>query len=248
VRAPAPEPDLSPDEPMDTTEGSPRPVPITEVAAASHPRISTGLPPLDHVLGGGLVVASVVLLASPPGIGKSSLTLQMLVGLGGRVMYVSGEETEAQIATTAGRIGALAPNLFVLCERDTAKIFEHARKLKPTAIAIDSIQKMICADVKGRAGSPVQVKECTERLCHYAKHNEDGTAVWLIGHVTGEGDVAGPKTIEHDVDVVLKLLPRNSFDGSARVLRCADKNRFGPVNAVGYIELTSKGFTAATSN
>ena len=246
TRAPSPEPELSPEELMEDTSvsSSPKPVAITEIAAASHPRTSTGLPPLDHVLGGGLVVSSVVLLASPPGIGKSSLTLQMLVGLGGRVLYVSGEETEEQIATTAGRIGALTPNLFVLCERDLAKIFAHARAMQPTAIAIDSIQKMTCADVKGRAGSPAQVKECTERLCHYAKHSKDGTAVWIIGHVTGEGDVAGPKTIEHDVDVVLEMTQGTKFEGTERILRCPDKNRFGATNAVGNFQLTATGFVS----
>ena len=251
TRAPSPEPELSPEELMEDTafaSSSPKPVPITEIAAAAHPRISTGLPPLDHVLGGGLVVSSVVLLASPPGIGKSSLSLQMLVGLGGRVLYVSGEETEEQIATTAGRIGALTPDLFVLCERDLAKIFAHARELHPIAIAIDSIQKMTCDDVKGRAGSPAQVKECTERLCHYAKQNKDGTAVWIIGHVTGDGDVAGPKTIEHDVDVVLEMTKGTKFEGSERVLSCSTKNRFGATNVTGHLQLTAKGFAAVDAD
>ena len=173
---------------------------------------------------------------------NSSLTLQMLAGLGHRCLYVTGEETREQIAGTARRIGALTPCLFVLCERDLAKIFVHARSMRAQTIAIDSIQKMICQDVNGRAGSPGQLKECTARLVTYAKSND--TALWLIGHVTGDGDVAGPKTIEHDVDVVLELSQGAKLDGNERLLRCPGKNRFGPTNVVGRFELTSKGFVS----
>ena len=256
VRFPAPEPELSPEELADVLDddvavvtpssSSPAPVPITEIAETSFVRDTTGLPPLDHVLGGGLVAASVVLLASPPGIGKSSLTLQMLAGLGHRCLYVTGEETREQIAGTARRIGALTPRLFVLCERDLAKIFAHAKTMRAQTIAIDSIQKMICTDVTGRAGSPGQLKECTARLVQYAKNNE--TALWLIGHVTGDGDVAGPKTIEHDVDIVLELSQGTKFEGNERILRCPNKNRFGPTNAAGHFELTSKGFVSVDAD
>lgn len=243
TRAPYPEPDLSPEElndDVDIAPSSPAPIPITEIAETSFVRDSTGLSPLDNVLGGGLVASSVVLLASPPGVGKSSLTLQMLYGLGHRCLYVTGEETREQIAGTARRIGALTPRLFVLCERDLARIFAHARSLRAQTIAIDSIQKMICTDVQGRAGSPGQLKECTARLVTYAKNND--TALWLIGHVTGDGDIAGPKTIEHDVDVVLELDRGDKFEGSERILRCSSKNRFGATNVVGHFELTAKGF------
>ena len=242
ARAPSPDPELSPEElvDLDISPSSSVPVAITDIAETSFIRDSTGLPPLDNVLGGGLVASSVVLLASPPGIGKSSLTLQMLVGLKQRVLYVSGEETREQVAGTARRIGALSPRLFVLCERDLTRIFAHARSMRAQTIAIDSIQKMICPDVNGRAGSPAQLKECTAQLVRYAKDN--GPALWLIGHVTGDGDVQGPKTIEHDVDVVLELSQGPKFDGNERILRCPDKNRFGPTNAVGHFELTAKGF------
>lgn len=178
-------------------------VPLSDVAETTFVRDSTGLPPLDHVLGGGLVVASVVLLASPPGIGKTSFTLQMLNGLGHACLYVTGEETKEQVAATARRIGASSPKIYPLAERSLDKIFAKARKCRAQTIAIDSIQKMLCEDVTGRAGSPGQLKECTARLVDYAKTM--GTAVWIIGHVTGDGDVAGPKTLEHDVDVVLEL-------------------------------------------
>lgn len=241
TRAPSPEPELSPEELVDDDIAvlPDAPVPITEITEASFVRDSTGLPPLDHVLGGGLVAASVVLLASPPGSGKTSLTLQMLVGLGHRCLYVTGEETREQVAGTARRIGALTPRLFVLAERNLSKIFAHARAMRAQTIAVDSIQKMICEDVNSRAGSPAQLKECTARLVHYAKTND--TALWLIGHVTSDGDIAGPMTIEHDVDVVLELDKGLKFEGNERILRCPGKNRFGPTGVEGHFELTAKG-------
>lgn len=240
ARAPSPEPELSdPDELIDVLPGAEGPVPITEIAEASFVRDLTGLAPLDYVLGGGLVAASVVLLASPRGIGKSSLTLQMLAGLGHRCLYVTGEETREQIAGTARRIGALSPRLHVLAERDLAKVFAHARMMRAQTISIDSIQKMMAPGVGGRAGSPAQVKECSARLVDYAKAND--TAMWIIGHMTSDNDIAGPKTIEHDVDVVLELTQGMKFDGNERVLRCLGKNRFGPSNLVGYFELTATG-------
>lgn len=183
--------------------GSSGPVPISDIAEETFIRDSTGMAPLDHVLGGGLVAGSVVLLASPPGIGKSSLTLQMLAGLGHRCLYVTGEETKQQIAGTARRIGALSSRLYVFAERSLAKIFAHARAMRAQTIAIDSIQKMLCEDINGRPGSPGQLKECTARLVDYAKTND--VSMWIIGHVTADEKVAGPKTIEHDVDVVLEL-------------------------------------------
>jgi DNA repair protein RadA/Sms len=164
----------------------------------------------------------------------------MLAGLRHRCLYVTGEETKQQIAATARRIGAVSNRLYVLAERDLSLIFAHARAMRAQTIAIDSIQKMICEDVGGRAGSPAQLKECTARLVDYAKTTD--TAVWLIGHVTGDGDIAGPKTIEHDVDVVLELSQGAAFEGRERVLRCPSKNRFGPTNVVGRFQLTEKGF------
>lgn len=239
----SPEPELTaPDEELvDVAPSSlvDAPVPITDIPEASFVRDSTGLAPLDHVLGGGLVAASVVLLASVRGIGKSSLTLQMLAGLGHRCLYVSGEETREQIAATARRIGALSPRLHVLVERNLAKIFAHARMMRAQTVAIDSIQKMTCDDVGGRPGSPSQLKECTAQLVDYAKSND--TAIWLIGHVTGEGDIAGPKTIEHEVDVVLELTQGAKFEGNERVLKCLGKNRFGPSNLAGHFELKATG-------
>lgn len=212
----------------------------------SFSRASTGLPPLDHVLGGGLVPASVVLLAAPPGLGKTTLSLQMLAGLGHRCLYATGEETREHVEGVARRIGALTPHLSVLPERNLAKIFDQAREVHAQTIVVDSIQTMICEDVNGRAGSLPQVKQGVSRLVHYAKTND--TTIWLIGHVTRDGDVAGPKTIEHDVDSVLKLSRGAKFDGNERILRCPDKNRFGSTNAVGYFELTVKGFAPVSSS
>ena len=214
-------------------------IPISAVPELEHARDSTGLPTLDYVLGGGFVTASVVLLAAVPGCGKTSLSLQMLHGLGHRCLYVTGEETREQIAGTARRIGAASDSIFVFVERRLDKIFTKSREKRVRAIVIDSIQKMLCDDVSGRPGSPSQLKECTARLVDFAKTT--GTALWLIGHVTSDGDIAGPRTIEHDVDVVLELEPGAGNDGNERILR-ASKNRFGPSNIVGRFVLTAEGF------
>ena len=217
-------------------------IPLSDVPEATFVRDSTGLGPLDHVLGGGLVEASVVLIASPPGIGKSSLTLQMLNGLRHRCLYVTGEETREQVAGTARRIGAASKKVYVLAERNLDKIFAKARDIRAQTIAIDSIQKMICEDVNGRAGSPTQLKECTDRLVRFAKTSY--AALWLIGHVNSDGDSAGPMQLEHDVDVLLTLEQGMRFDGNERILRCAAKNRFGPTNVIGNFKMTAQGLVA----
>jgi DNA repair protein RadA/Sms len=241
VVARAPDPDLEdPAEELADVAASEAPIPLSDVSETTFVRDSTGLAPLDHVLGGGLVVASVVLLASPPGVGKTSLTLQMLDGLGHRCLYVTAEETREQVAATARRIGAASKKTYVLVERNLEKIFAHAHAIRAQTIAIDSIQKMLCEDVDSRAGSPAQLKECTTRLVQYAKTT--GTALWLIGHVTSDGGIAGPRTIEHDVDVVLELEQGAGLEGNERILRALSKNRFGPTNVVGRFELTTKGF------
>jgi DNA repair protein RadA/Sms len=216
------------------------PVPLSEISEESFERVSTGLAPLDHVLGGGLVRGSVVLLASPPGIGKTSLTLQMLHGLGHRSLYVTGEETKAQLKETARRVGATSRDIFAMAARDLDRILAHAQRISARTIAIDSIQKMVCGDLDGRAGTTGQLKECTARLVQYAK--QTNTSLWLIGHVTSDGSIAGPKTIEHDVDVVLELEPGAGMEGNERLLRCPSKNRFGATSVVGRFEVTAQGF------
>lgn len=235
---PSPEPELSDPVAELVDLGPSGPVPISDITEETFVRDSTGLAPLDHVLGGGLVATSVVLLAALPGCGKSSLALQMLVGLRHRCLYVTGEQTREELAATARRIGAVSNRLYVLAERSLSKIVAHARTMRAQTIVIDSIQKMTCEDVSGRAGSPSQLKECTARLVDHAKTT--GTAVWLIGHVTADGDIAGPKTIEHDVDIVLELSQGAGFEGNERILRC-NKNRFGSSNHVGRFELTAGG-------
>lgn len=239
ARAPSPDPELT-DPVMELDDlGSSGPVPISDIAEASFVRDSTGLAPLDHVLGGGLVVASVVLFAAPPGCGKSSLTLQMLAGLGHRCLYATGEETREQLAATGRRIGAVSNRVYVVAETNIALIFAYARTLRAQTIVIDSIQKLVCEDIEGRAGTTPQLKGCTAQLVDYAKKND--TAVWIIGHVTGDGDIAGPKTIEHDVDVVLEMTLGKELEGRERILRCTNKNRFGATNVTGRFELTAKG-------
>jgi hypothetical protein len=203
-------------------------------------RSSTGLPPLDTVLGGGLVSASVVLLAGPTNSGKTWLTLQTLKGLGHQCLYVTGEETPELVATIAERIGAISDQIYVRTGRSLAKILAEAKALNPRTIAIDSIHKIICDDIDGRPGSSTQLKACVDRLVHYAKTTD--TTLWLVG------DDAIATTIEHSVDVVLKLERGAYFEGRERIISCSDKNRFGPANAVGCFELTAKGFIAVDGN
>lgn len=243
IARPDPEPELS-DPAEELTDlgpvgSDPIPVPVSEIAEETFARISTGLPPLDEVLGGGLVVASIVLLASPPGSGKTSLTLQMFNNLRHCCLYVTGEETQGQVAATARRVGARADWIYVLAECNLEKIFAHARRIGARTIAIDSIQKMLCEDVNGRIGSPTQLKECTARLVRYGKTTN--TSIWMIGHVTGDGDIAGPKTIEHDVDVVLEMDRSPKFEGNERIVHCTSKNRFGPIGKTGRFVVTATG-------
>jgi DNA repair protein RadA/Sms len=211
---------------------------LSEVSAKSFVRYPTGLYPVDDVLGGGLVDASVVLLAAPPGIGKTTLTFQVLEGLGRNALFVTGEETVEQVAETARRIGATSSYGYAAYDLDT--IFAKAQALRAQVLAIDSIQKMKCADVTGRAGSVTQVKECTIRLVSFAKTTK--TAVWLIGQVTSDGDIAGPRALEHDVDVVLEMEQGTGREGRERLLRNVNKNRFGATGKVGKLELTDRGF------
>lgn len=246
IARPAPQPELTDpqEELVDLRSRAPDrgPILISEIAETTFVRILTGLPGLDHVLGGGLVGASVVLLASPRGIGKTTLTLQMLDGLQQRGLYITGEETEGQVAATARRIGAVSNRVYLYAERNLDNIFMHARAMQAQTIVIDSIQKMICPDVSSRAGSTTQLKECTARLVEYAKSTN--TVLWIIGHVTGEGDVAGPTTIEHDVDVIIELECGPKFEGNERILKCPGKNRFGATSVVAHFELTPKGFAS----
>ncbi|MDD3717317.1 MAG: DNA repair protein RadA [Actinomycetota bacterium] len=203
------------------------------------PRIVTGIGELDRVLGGGVVPASLVLLGGEPGIGKSTLLLQAaaaLTGRGARVMLVSGEESAAQIGTRARRTGALDPGLYLLCETDLGAVLEAARQLAPQVMIIDSIQTMRSPELDSSPGGVNQLRECVSRMQSLAK--EIDAAVFLVGHVTKEGMLAGPRTVEHMVDCVL-YFEGERFD-SLRILR-AVKNRFGSVSELGIFEMTGQG-------
>ncbi len=202
-------------------------------------RIPTGLAELDRVLGGGLVPGALILLGGDPGIGKSTLLLQLLAGVcggGGGVLYATGEESVAQTAMRARRIGAALPSLRLVAETDVDVIVGHARQTPPAVLAVDSIQTVYTSELDSIPGAVGQVRECAARLMRYAKTQAVPTIV--VGHVTKDGAIAGPKTLEHLVDVVLQV----EGDGASpyRVVR-AHKNRFGSTQEIGVFEMRGGG-------
>jgi DNA repair protein RadA/Sms len=218
-----------------------KPVPLSEVKAETGgPRLASGIGELDRVLGGGLVAGSMVLLGGEPGIGKSTLLLQALAGLAERcqrpILYVSGEESVAQTALRARRVNAAHPRLLVQAETGLERILSAAEGCKPALLAVDSIQTAHTEALDGVPGAIGQVRECAARLTTWAKST--GVPVVLVGHVTKDGAIAGPKTLEHVVDVVLH------FEGEGaqayRILR-ALKNRFGSTSEVGVFEMRTQG-------
>lgn len=244
VRAPSPDPDLeAPAEELRDAMTSSEPIPISDVPEEDLPRDSTGLAPLDAVLGGGLVVGSAVVLGSEPGAGKSTLTMQTLYGLGLRALYASGEESVPQCAARARRIGAASKKTLIVAETDVDVIIEHARRTRAQIVVVDSIQTAVCSKLGGGPGSPGQVRGATSRLVQFAKSTN--TTLWIIGHVTNDGALSGPKTLKHLVDVVLELEVGARFDGNERILRCGAKNRFGAANVVGHFEMGPGGLAAA---
>ncbi len=215
-----------------------RPVPLREVGTDDAPRRPTGIAELDRVLGGGVVPGSLVLIGGDPGIGKSTLMLMAaarLCGLG-PVLYVSGEESLAQIRLRAGRLGIDAEALHLLAETDGDRVLAEAGKMKPAALVIDSIQTLHVPEVGSAPGSVVQVRELTGLLLGFAKRT--GTPTFLVGHVTKEGSIAGPRVLEHMVDTVLYFEGDRSH--AYRVLR-AHKNRFGSVAEIGVFEMQKAG-------
>lgn len=212
---------------------------LTEISIREEDRLSTGMVELDRVLGGGIVQGSLILVGGDPGIGKSTLLLQVcrnLSGGGHKVLYISGEESLAQIKMRADRIGEFTKDMLLLCETNLNEITEVIRSWKPEAVVIDSIQTMYCENVSAAPGSVSQVRESTGLLLQLAKGL--GTSVLIVGHVTKEGTVAGPRVLEHMVDTVLY------FEGdryaSYRILRGV-KNRFGSTNEIGVFEMRGQG-------
>lgn len=202
-------------------------------------RVKVGIAELDRVLGGGGVPGSLVLIGGEPGIGKSTLLLQAAGSLtqqGMRVLLVSGEESAAQIGSRARRTGTMSPGLYLLCETDLGEVVEKSRELCPQVLVVDSIQTMRCPEIDSSPGAVSQLRECAFRLQELAK--EIDAVAFLVGHVTKDGALAGPRLIEHIVDCVL-YFEGERFD-CLRILR-AVKNRFGSVSELGIFEMTDAG-------
>jgi DNA repair protein RadA/Sms len=209
------------------------------IEAEDLPRLSTGIDEFDRVLGGGLVTGGVALIGGDPGIGKSTLLLQALAVMSARgdsVLYVSGEESGSQIALRAKRLGIQAPDLEVLAEIQLEKLLATIESTRPTVVVVDSIQTIYSEALSSAPGSVAQVKECAAQLTRLAKAT--GVCMIMVGHVTKEGNLAGPRVLEHIVDTVLYF--EGDTHSSFRLVR-AFKNRFGAVNELGVFAMTDKG-------
>lgn len=218
-------------------EGQAAPKRLDEVTYSHTPRIATHCAEFDRVLGGGIVPGSLLLLGGEPGIGKSTLLLQTALAMTGmRLLYVSGEESEEQIKMRADRIGGSSSDLYLLAETDVQRILDHVDRLRPDLLIVDSIQTVTTADSDSPAGSVGQIRQSTAHFQHLAKST--GIPVLLIGHITKDGTLAGPKVMEHIVDAVLQ------FEGERqhgfRILR-ALKNRFGSTAEIGIFEMLADG-------
>ena len=218
------------------------PIRIQEIETDKETRITSNDSELDRVLGGGLVPGSVTLLGGEPGIGKSTLLLQISLQIKGKVLYVSGEESQKQIKLRAERIESKNENCFVLSETQTQKVFKQIELLQPDIVIIDSIQTLQTQYIDSSPGSVSQIKECTSELIQFAK--KTNTPVLLVGHITKDGAIAGPKVLEHMVDTVLH------FEGDRnhiyRIIR-AQKNRFGSTAEIGIYEMLSTGLRIVTN-
>lgn len=211
---------------------------INEISAEDEIRFKTGMTELDRVLGGGIVKGSLVLLSGDPGIGKSTILLQICEHLGEnlRVLYVTGEESARQIKLRAKRLGVQTDNLFIMCQTDVQSIVEYVKSDKPDLIIVDSIQTMSVSEVTSSPGSVTQVRESTNMFMHCAK--DLGIPTIIVGHVNKDGNIAGPKVLEHIVDCVLYFEGERHL--SYRILR-AVKNRYGSTNEIGVFEMLDKG-------
>jgi len=221
------------------------PIKLANVAGRADQRWKTGIDEFDFVLGGGIVPGSMILIGGEPGIGKSTLLLQVAARLennGQRTLYVSGEESALQVKLRAERLDDSADNVLILGETLLETVIATATRLRPSALVVDSIQTVFTADLESAPGSVGQVRECAARLMRFAK--ETGTTVFVVGHVTRDGGIAGPKTLEHIVDTVLYFEGEGALDH--RVLR-AIKNRFGSVDEIGVFRMTASGLDAVAN-
>ena len=211
---------------------------ISELDTSAEIRFVTGISEFDRVLGGGAVVGSLNLVGGAPGIGKSTLLLQMCgsLGTGKTVLYVTGEESERQLKLRAMRLGVDGGDTYVLAETDMDNIIAAIDEVSPDIVIIDSIQTVSDGEVSSAPGSLSQIKECTMRIMRVTK--EKGLTVFVVGHINKEGSIAGPKVLEHMVDCVLYFEGERST--SFRILRAA-KNRFGSTNEIGVFEMVDKG-------
>lgn len=217
---------------------------LDSIDSSTEFRFDTGISELNRVLGGGLVKGSLVLLSGDPGIGKSTLLLQICNYLSKdlTVLYVSGEESAYQLKMRAKRLGVKSDNLSVMCETDSEIVCEYIRTSKPNIVMVDSIQTMNIRDLSSSTGSITQVRECTNLFMQTSKNNDISTI--LVGHVNKDGNIAGPKVLEHIVDTVLYFEGERNY--SYRILRAA-KNRFGSTNEIGVFEMTEMGLSQIES-
>ena len=223
--------------PFKTHKDSPKPQKIKEIQSGAEIRILTSDQELNRVLGGGMVSGSLVLIGGEPGIGKSTLMLQVALNLKGlKVLYVTGEESEQQIKMRAERIGIVNPDCYVLAETITQNIFQHIEQLQPGIVIVDSIQTLHTDYIDSSAGSISQIRECASEFQKYSKISN--VPVILIGHITKDGTLAGPKILEHMVDTVLQFEGERNY--GYRILRCV-KNRFGSTSELGIYEMQNTG-------
>ena len=218
---------------------------LRDVAGSESPRWTTGLAEFDFSLGGGIVPGSMVLVGGEPGIGKSTLLLQVaarLQGSGRRTLYASGEESPLQVRLRADRLDEAAGDVELLSETNLETVIATASARTPDVLIVDSIQTLFTSDLEGAPGNVGQVRECAARLMRFAK--DSGTTVFVVGHVTKGGGIAGPKTLEHIVDTVLYFEGESSLDH--RILR-ATKNRFGSVDEIGVFRMTERGLEAVAN-
>ena len=219
-----------------------KPLKINQIEISSESRMDTGDNELNRVLGGGIIPGALMLLGGEPGIGKSTLLLQIAMTIKCKILYVSGEESQQQIKIRSDRMDSSSDHCFVLSETKTQNIFSQIEKLTPEMVIIDSVQTLHTDYIDSSPGSVSQIKECTAELIKFAK--ETHVPVFLVGHITKEGQIAGPKILEHMVDVVLH------FEGDRnhiyRILR-TQKNRFGATSEVGIYEMQSKGLRAVSN-